>query len=79
MCVVQNFERGFARVFKSVALNILKHMVNCSDVRVYADVNRRSCRFVAFSENIEEKKDSKLYDSEVFTALHRLQVKISRA
>ena len=52
-------------------------MINCSDVRVYADGNRRSCRFVAPSENIEEKKNSKFYDSEVFTALHRLQVKIA--
>lgn len=79
MHIVQDFERVFARVFKSVALNILKHMVNCSDVRVYAHGNRRSCRFVASSEDIEEKKDSKLYDSEVLAALHRLQVKISCA
>jgi hypothetical protein len=77
--IVQNFERGFARVFKSVALNILKHIVNCSDMIVYANGNRRSCRSVAFSENIEEKKDSELYDSEVFTVLYRLQVKISCA
>jgi len=65
------------RVFKSVVLSILKHIIKCSNVRGSANEHRgrkrRSCRPMAFSQKTKEKRDFELYDREDFMALQEFK------
>jgi len=64
-------------VFKNIVLSILKHIIKCNDMRGcvngYRGRKRRSCRHVAFSEKIKEKRGFELHDRENFMALQEFQ------